>query len=284
MFGRNAEHTNRAGLAWIGFFSIAAKENGMSNKVEICGIDTASLPKLKAGEVEELLIRMQEGDPEARDHLIMGNLRLVLSVLQKYWANKGISDDLFQVGCVGLMKAIDNFDVTLKVRFSTYAVPMIIGEIRRYLRDANSMRVARSIRDTAYRALKAREQLERELDREVPLEMISERLNLPLKEVACALDAVSTPVSLYEPVYSKNGDAILLMDQISDEKNTDERWTENAALFAAMETLKEREREILYLRYFEGQTQMEVSRSVGISQAQISRLEKSALRQIKSLM
>ncbi len=256
----------------------------MSNKVEICGVDTSLLPKLRSDEVDELLKRVKAGEPGAREELIVGNLRLVLSVLQRYWSHKGISDDLFQIGCLGLMKAIDNFDITLNVRFSTYAVPMIIGEIRRYLRDTNSLRVARSIRDTAYRALKAREELERELDDDVPVEKISEKLNLPIKEVACALDAISAPVSLYEPVYNSNGDKILLMDQIRDEKNDDEKWTENAALSSAIESLCDREREILYLRYYEGRTQVEVSKDIGISQAQVSRLEKNALSHIRYLM
>ncbi len=256
----------------------------MANKVVICGLDTATLPKLKAAEADALLRRIKAGDEGAREQLIIGNLRLVLSVLQRYWAHKGISDDLFQIGCLGLIKSIDNFDITLGVRFSTYAVPMIIGEIRRYLRDTNSLRVARSIRDTAYRALRTREEMEKGSDREVPLEAVARELDIPLKEVACALDAVSTPVSLYEPVYSNNGDTILLMDQISDSKSTDERWTENAALISAIESLCDREREIVYMRYFEGRTQVEVSGAIAISQAQVSRLEKNALARLREMM
>ena len=256
----------------------------MTNKVVICGLDTSTLPKLKHAEMDELIRRVKAGDEGAREQLIISNLRLILSVLQRYWSHKGISDDLFQIGCLGLIKAIDNFDVTLNVRFSTYAVPMIIGEIRRYLRDTNSLRVARSIRDVAYKALKTREMMEKGTDSEVPLEAVSKELDIPLKEVACALDAVSSSISLYEPVYSNNGDTILLMDQISDTKNTDEKWTENAALFSAIESLCDREREILYMRYFEGRTQVEVSDAVSISQAQVSRLEKNALSHIRTMM
>ena len=241
----------------------------MTNKVVICGLDTSTLPKLKYAEIDALLRRVKAGDEGARDQLIISNLRLVLSVLQRYWAHKGISDDLFQIGCLGLIKAIDNFDLSVGVRFSTYAVPMIIGEIRRYLRDTNSLRVARSIRDVAYKALRTREELEKTSEGEVSLETVATELELPLKEVACALDAVSSPISLYEPVYSNNGDTILLMDQISDTKNNDEKWTENAALSSAIESLCEREREILYMRYYEGRTQVEVSSAIAISQAQV---------------
>jgi len=256
----------------------------MAGKVSICGVNTSTLPKLKASEQEALIRKVKDGVEGAREEFVIANMRLVLSVLQKYYNNKGNFDDLFQIGCVGLIKAIDNFNINVGVKFSTYAVPMIMGEIRRYLRDTNSLRVSRSIRDTAYQVLKAREELESQVDNEVSLETVAEKLNIPLKEVVCALDAVSSSVSLYEPVYNSGGDAILLMDQISDERNTDEKWTDNVALENAIEELNERERKILYLRYYEGKTQMEISQGVGISQAQVSRLEKNALRQIKYLM
>lgn len=254
----------------------------MANKVTICSLDTTLLPKLKQNEIRDLLVRLKNGEEKVREQLIIGNLRLVLSVLQKYWAHKALTDDLFQIGCLGLIKAIDNFDLKHNVRFSTYAVPMIIGEIRRYLRDTNSLRVARSIRDTAYKVLKTREELERTGSEEVGLEDISKRLNLPLSEVACALDAVSAPISLYEPVFGANGDEILLVDQLYDEKQTGEIMDEHIALEAAMEKLGERERKILYLRYYKGHTQTEISHEVGISQAQVSRLEKAALSDIRA--
>jgi len=256
----------------------------MAGKVSICGVNTSTLPKLKSSEQEILMKKVKDGVQGAREEFVIANMRLVLSVLQKYYNNKGNYDDLFQIGCVGLIKAIDNFNIDVGVKFSTYAVPMIMGEIRRYLRDTNSLRVSRSIRDTAYQVLKAREELETQADNEVSLEAISEKLKIPLKEVVCALDAVSASVSLYEPVYNSGGDAILLMDQISDDRNTDEKWTDNVALENAIEELNERERKILYLRYYEGKTQVEISQGVGISQAQVSRLEKNALRQIKYLM
>lgn len=256
----------------------------MAGKVSICGLDTSTLPKLKACEQEKLMKKVKEGEEGAREEFVIANMRLVLSVLQKYYTNKGNYDDLFQIGCIGLIKAIDNFNINIGVKFSTYAVPMIMGEIRRFLRDTNSLRVSRSIRDTAYQVLKAREELESKLDLEVSLECIAEKLQIPLKEVVCSLDAVSAPVSLYEPVYNSSGDTILLMDQISDERNTDEKWTDNVALENAIEELNERERQILYLRYYEGKTQIEISEGVGISQAQVSRLEKNALKQIRYLM
>ena len=256
----------------------------MAGKVSICGLDTSTLPKLKACEQEMLMKKVKEGIDGAREEFVIANMRLVLSVLQKYYTGKDNYDDLFQIGCVGLIKAIDNFDVNVGVRFSTYAVPMIMGEIRRFLRDTNSLKVSRSIRDTAYKVLKAREELERGVDIEVNLEKIAEKLEIPLRQVVCALDAVSTPVSLYEPVYNSGGDTILLMDQISDEYNTDSKWIDNVALENAIEELSERERQILYLRYYEGKTQVEISEGVGISQAQVSRLEKSALKQIRYLM
>lgn len=256
----------------------------MAGKVSICGLDTSTLPRLKAAEQDKLMKEVKEGRYGARDEFVIANMRLVLSVLQKYYTDKDNYDDLFQIGCVGLIKAIDNFDITIGVRFSTYAVPMIMGEIRRYLRDSNSLKVSRSIRDTAYKVLKTREELEKGMDLEVNLEKIAEQLEIPLKQVVCALDAVSTPVSLFEPVYNSSGDTILLMDQISDERNTDEKWVDNVALESAMIKLSERERQILYLRYYEGKTQVEISEGVGISQAQVSRLEKNALNQIRYLM
>lgn len=253
----------------------------MLQKVEICGVNTASLPVFTKDEQQELLLRLKGGDGEARRAFITGNLRLVLSLVRRFWAKNANADDVFQAGCVGLIKAIDNFDVTVGVRFSTYAVPMILGEIKRYLRDGNSLRVSRSIRDTAYRVLKVREMLEVD-DESVTYDKIAREMNVAVSEVAYALDAISDPVSLYEPVYNKSGDTLLLMDQIFDAKNNDEVWTEKAALYEAMQKLEKREKEILLLRYFEGKTQTEISQEVGISQAQVSRLEKSALKQIKS--
>ena len=249
-------------------------------KVEICGVDTAGLPKLSAKESEELMIRLKKGDKEARDRFIIGNMRLVLSLVKRFRIKNLGADDVFQAGCIGLIKAIDGFDIGVGVKFSTYAVPMIIGEIKRYLRDGNSLRVARSIRDMAYRALKAREAIEGR-DEEATIEKIAEELKVAEREVVYALDAISDPVSIYEPVYNKAGDTLLLMDQLCDEKNTDEIWTEHVALGEAMEKLGEREKKILYLRYYEGKTQTEISEEVGISQAQVSRLEKNALQNIK---
>ncbi len=253
----------------------------MLQKVEICGVNTSSLPVYSQKEQQELMLRLKAGDDEARQQFITGNLRLVLSLVRRFWAKNANADDVFQAGCVGLIKAIDNFDITVGVRFSTYAVPMILGEIKRYLRDGNSLRVSRSIRDTAYQVLKVREKLELD-DEDVTYDKIAKEMNIAVSEVAYALDAISDPVSLYEPVYNKSGDTLLLMDQIFDVKNNDEVWTEKAALYEAMQKLEKREKEILLLRYFEGKTQTEISQEVGISQAQVSRLEKSALKQIKS--
>lgn len=253
----------------------------MYDKVVICGVETSGLPKLSRKEQEELMTRLKAGDTAAREQFIIGNMRLVLSLVKRFWSKKANADDVFQVGCVGLIKAIDNFDVSVGVRFSTYAVPMILGEIKRYIRDGNSLRVSRSIRDTAYKVLKVREKLEETQD-EVTYDKIASEMNVAVSEVAYALDAISDPVSLYDPVYDKQGDTLLLMDQISDPKNNDEAWTEKAALYEAMSRLNERERNILFLRYFEGKTQTEISEQVGISQAQVSRLEKSALKRIKS--
>ncbi len=249
-------------------------------KVEICGVDTSGLPKLSAQENDELMKRLKQGDKAARDKFIVGNMRLVLSLVKRFRIKNLGADDVFQAGCVGLIKAIDGFDLSVGVKFSTYAVPMIVGEIKRYLRDGNSLRVSRSIRDMAYRVLKAREEIESR-DEEATIGQISEALHVAEREVVYALDAISDPVSLYEPVYNKSGDTLLLMDQLADEKNTDETWTERVALGEAMEKLGEREKRILFLRYYEGKTQTEISAEVGISQAQVSRLEKNALQNIR---
>ena len=253
----------------------------MQHKVEICGVNTAKLKVLKNEETRALLLRAKAGDKGAREELIAGNLRLVLSVIQRF-ANRGENaDDLFQVGCIGLIKAIDNFNTDLDVRFSTYGVPMIVGEIRRYLRDNSAMRVSRSMRDIAYKVLQAKERFLARHQREPTLDEIAAELGLKREEIVFALDAISDPVSLYEPVYSDSGDAVCVMDQIRDRKNTDERWLEQIALREAIAKLSQRERRILTLRFFRGKTQMEVSAEVGISQAQVSRLEKSAIEQIR---
>ena len=253
----------------------------MQGKVEICGVNTSKLKVLKSEETMELLRRTKQGDMAAREELIAGNLRLVLSVIQKF-ANRGENaDDLFQVGCIGLIKAIDNFNIDLDVRFSTYGVPMIVGEIRRYLRDNSSVRVSRSMRDTAYRVLQAKEKYVNEHQREPTVEEIAKILEVKREDVVFALDAIMDPVSLYEPVYDHGGDAICVMDQVKDCKNTDESWLEQIALKEAMDHLNDRERHILNLRFFQGKTQMEVSAEIGISQAQVSRLEKNAINQIK---
>ena len=252
----------------------------MMQKVEICGVDTSGLPLLTAKENEDLMKKLKAGDKSAREKFIVGNMRLVLSLVKRFWAKNANADDVFQAGCVGLIKAIDNFDLSVGVKFSTYAVPMIIGEIKRYLRDGNSLRVSRSIRDTAYRVLKVRESIE-ERDEEATLEKIASEMQVAVSEVVYALDAISDPVSLYDPVYNKAGDTLLLMDQLCDEKNNDEVWTEHVALGEAMERLGEREKRILFLRYYEGKTQTEISEEVGISQAQVSRLEKNALNNIR---
>ncbi len=253
----------------------------MLGKVEICGVNTARLPVLSASEMDDLFVRAKGGDRRARETLVEGNLRLVLSVIQRFAGRGENADDLFQVGCVGLIKAIDNFDVTQNVRFSTYGVPMIIGEIRRYLRDNSAIRVSRSMRDTAYRVLQAREKLQREQQREPTVEQIAQELDLPREEVVFAMDAVVDPVSLSEPVYSDSGDAVTVMDQVRDVKNTDEDWLERIALKEAMARLTPRERRILALRFSDGRTQMEVSDEIGISQAQVSRLEKNAIKAIR---
>ena len=253
----------------------------MANKVEICGVNTAKLPLYKEEEMMEMLEKIKAGDKETRDEFIKGNLRLVLSVIQRF-SNRGENpDDLFQVGCVGLIKAIDGFDLSQPVRFSTYGVPMIVGEIRRYLRDNSAVRVSRSLRDTAYRVMQAREKLMADSQREPTVEQLAKTLGIPREEVVFAMDAVTEPVSLFEPLYSDSGDTVCVMDQVRDKKNTDEQWLEKIALKDAMNRLGERERHILALRFYEGKTQMEVSQEVGISQAQVSRLEKSALRTIR---
>lgn len=252
------------------------------NKVEICGVNTSKLPVLKEKEKRDLLIQIQQGDGTARESFIKGNLRLVLSVIQRF-NNRGENvDDLFQVGCIGLMKAIDNFDLSQNVKFSTYAVPMIIGEIRRYLRDNNSIRVSRSLRDIAYKALLVRDKLIKDNNKEPTISQISKELNLPREEVVFALDAIQDPVSLYEPIYHDGGDAVYVMDQVKDNKNTDESWLENISIKEAMKKLSSREKLILNLRFFNGKTQMEVAEEIGISQAQVSRLEKTALKHMKN--
>lgn len=253
----------------------------MQGKVEICGVNTAKLKVLKNAETIALLKRTKEGDMQARQELIEGNLRLVLSVIQKFMGRGENADDLFQIGCIGLIKAIDNFDINQPVRFSTYGVPMIVGEIRRYLRDNSSIRVSRSMRDTAYHVLQVKEKMISRTQREPTVEEIAKELDIPREEVVFALDAVVAPVSLYEPIYSDGGDAICVMDQVSDTKNTDDSWLEQIALKDAIQKLSDRERHILTLRFCEGKTQMEVSSEVGISQAQVSRLEKNAINQIK---
>ena len=253
----------------------------MYNKVELCGVDTAQLPVLSEAEKRQLLTRARAGDAAARQAMIEGNLRLVLSVVQRFAQRGENLDDLFQVGCIGLIKAIDNFDPAQPVRFSTYGVPMIIGEIRRYLRDNSAIRVSRSMRDTAYKVLQVRDKYLAENQREPTVEQIAQELGIPREEVVFAMDAIVDPVSLYEPVYSDGGDAICVMDQVSDTRNTDEAWTDRIALKEAMKRLDDRERRILSLRFYEGKTQMEVSAEVGISQAQVSRLEKGAINTIK---
>ena len=253
----------------------------MQGKVEICGVNTAKLKVLKNEEMEDLLRRTKAGDMQAREELIAGNLRLVLSVIQRFHHRGENADDLFQVGCIGLIKAIDNFNVDLDVRFSTYGVPMIVGEIRRYLRDNSAVRVSRSMRDTAYKVLQVKERLMAENQREPTVEEIAKELDIRREEVVFAMDAIADPVSLYDPVYADGGDTICVMDQVKDEKNTDESWLEQIALKEAISRLTDREKHILALRFFQGKTQMEVSGEVGISQAQVSRLEKNAIRQIK---
>ena len=254
------------------------------NKVEICGVNTSSLPVLKQEEKDELFRRIKQGDTEAREQYIKGNLRLVLSVIRRFQNSNENPDDLFQIGCIGLMKAVDNFDDTLMVKFSTYAVPMIIGEIRRYLRDNNSIRVSRSLRDTAYKAIYAKEGFVKKYSKEPTVQEIAEEIGISKEDIVFALDAIQMPVSLHEPVYSDGGDTLYIMDQVSDKKNREENWVEELSLEAAMERLNERERFIIQLRFFEGKTQMEVAEQIQISQAQVSRLEKNALKIMKQYL
>lgn len=256
----------------------------MLGKVEICGVNTSKLKVLKNDEMMELMRRYKAGDQSARNALVEGNLRLVLSVIQRFSSSGENPDDLFQVGCIGLIKAIDNFDIRQPVRFSTYGVPMIVGEIRRYLRDNSAIRVSRSMRDTAYRVLQAREQLMSQNQREPTVEQIAAQLGIPREEVVMAMDAIVDPVSLYEPVYSDAGDNVCVMDQVRDSNNSDEHWLEQISLKDAIARLDKRQRNILALRFCQGKTQMEVSSEIGISQAQVSRLEKSAIACIKREM
>lgn len=253
----------------------------MANKVEICGVNTSKLPVYKEKEMQEMLIAIKGGDTAVREKFITGNLRLVLSVIQRFNYRNENPDDLFQVGCIGLIKAIDNFDLSHGVRFSTYAVPMIIGEVRRYLRDNNSIRVSRSLRDIAYKALQAKERLSSELGFDPSLERISREIDIPMEEVVMAIDSIQEPVSLYEPVFHDDGDALYVMDQVQDTKNTDEKWIENLSLSEAMKKLTPREKHILEMRFYEGKTQMEVADEIAISQAQVSRLEKNALKYMR---
>lgn len=255
----------------------------MNSKVVICGVNTATLPKLTEEQTNELMVRVKKGEKGARENLIIANMRLVLSVIKRFWAKKANQDDVFQAGCIGLIKAIDNFDLRFEVRFSTYAVPMIIGEIKRYLRDGNSLRVPRSIRDTAYQVLKTRGELEKN-HLEASVEDVAEHMQVAVTDVVYALDAISDTVSLYDPVFTGKDDNLLLMDQLGDTKNTDDNWTEYVALDTAISALEERERKIIRLRYFEGKTQTEISEEVGISQAQVSRLEKTALKEIRGMV
>ncbi|MCL6451725.1 MAG: RNA polymerase sporulation sigma factor SigG [Acetobacteraceae bacterium] len=254
------------------------------NKVEICGVNTSKLPVLANAEMRQLFRDMHSGDKSARERPINGNLRLVLSGIQRFNNRGEFVDDLFQVGCIGLMKAIDNFDLSQNVKFSTYAVPMIIGEIRRYLRDNNPIRVSRSLRDVAYKALQVRDSLVSRLSREPTLSEVAAELRMPREEVIYALDAIQEPVSLFEPIYHDGGDPIYVMDQISDDKNHDGQWLEGIAIREALRKLGEREKLILTLRFFEGKTQMEVAQEIGISQAQVSRLEKAALKHMRKLI
>lgn len=254
------------------------------NKVEICGVNTSSLPVLKTEEKEELFRKIKEGDEEARERYIKGNLRLVLSVIKRFSNSSENADDLFQIGCIGLIKAIDNFDTTLNVKFSTYAVPMIIGEIRRYLRDNNAIRVSRSLRDIAYKAIYAKENYIKQNAKEPTISEIADEIGIDKEMIVYALDAIQNPVSLFEPVYTEGGDTLYVMDQISDKKNKEDKWIENLSLREAMDRLGERERHIVELRFYHGKTQMEVADEIGISQAQVSRLEKNALKSMRNYL
>lgn len=255
----------------------------MINKVEICGVNTSKLPILSNEEKKELLEKIKNGDTEAREKFIQGNLRLVLSVVQRFSGRNESADDLFQIGCIGLIKSIDNFDISLNVQFSTYAVPMIIGEIRRYLRDNNIVRVSRSVRDLAYKTIQVRERLTKETGKEPGIEEIAKELETTAEDIAFSLDAIQDPVSLQEPVYNDGADSIYIMDQVKDVKNTDELWAENITILEAMKKLSDKEKLIVNKRFFDGRTQMEVAEEIGISQAQVSRLEKSAIERIKRI-
>jgi RNA polymerase sporulation-specific sigma factor len=253
----------------------------ISGKVKICGVNTAKLPTLTNKQKDELFVRIKQGDMDAREEFIQGNLRLVLSIIPKF-SNRGENpDDLFQVGCIGLIKAIDNFDLSQNVRFSTYAVPMIIGEIRRYLRDNNAIRVSRSIRDTAYRALTAKEALMNKNGKEPTVEEIAKEMEVEKTAVVFALDAISDPISLFEPVYHDGADAVFVMDQVKDTKHSDDSWLQNIAIKEGMKHISPREQHILSMRFFQGKTQMEIAEEIGISQAQVSRIEKSAINHMK---
>lgn len=256
----------------------------VQQKVEICGVNTAKLPLLKQQEKEALFVRIKDGDKEAREEFIKGNLRLVLSVIKRFSSSNENVDDLFQIGCIGLMKAIDNFDCSLQVKFSTYAVPMIMGEIRRFLRDNSSIRVSRSIKDTAYKAIYTKESMMKKNLKEPTLAEVAEEVGVSKEEIVYALDAIQNPMSLYDPVYSDGEDTLYVMDQISDKKNKEENWVEHLSLSEAMKQLSKRENEIIVLRFFEGKTQMEVAEMIGISQAQVSRLEKNALNVMKRFL
>lgn len=253
-------------------------------KVEICGVNTAKLPLLKNSEKEALFVRIAEGDQDARETYIEGNLRLVLSVIKRFSSSNENVDDLFQIGCVGLIKAIDNFNSELGVKFSTYAVPMIVGEIRRFLRDNSSIRVSRSLKDTAYKAIYTKETMTKTNLKEPSIEEIAEEIGIPKEDIVYALDAIQNPMSLYEPIYTDGGDTLYVMDQVADKKNKEETWVEHISLSEAMKKLNEREHEIITLRFFEGKTQMEVSEMIGISQAQVSRLEKNALKTMRNYL
>lgn len=255
----------------------------MFNKVEICGVNTSKLPLLSNKEQKELLIKIKNGDEEARNTFINGNLRLVLSVIQRFYGRGEKADDLFQVGCVGLIKAIDNFDINQDVQFSTYGVPMIIGEIKRYLRDNNSIRVSRSVRDLAYKTMQFKEKYTREHGKEPTIDIIAKKLETPKEEITYSLDAIQSPISLQEPVYSEGTENIYIMDQVKDTKNTDESWIEDMAIKQIMKKLNDKEKMIINKRFFEDRTQMEVADEIGISQAQVSRLEKNAIEHIKRL-
>ena len=253
----------------------------VQGKVEICGVNTAKLPLLKQQEKEALFVRIKEGDNEAREEFIKGNLRLVLSVIKRFSSSNENVDDLFQIGCIGLIKAIDNFDTTLQVKFSTYAVPMILGEIKRFLRDNSTIRVSRSVKDMAYKAIYTKESMMKKSMREPTIAEVAQEVGVSKEEIVYALDAIQNPMSLYDPVYSDGEDTLFVMDQISDKKNKEDNWVEHLSLSEALKQLNEREHEIIVLRFFEGKTQMEVAKMIGISQAQVSRLEKNALNVMK---